>query len=152
MDELEVSHFKPIINLTKKSFTAVCEHIRQENPEHAGVIIPAMTEAFKERTGFDINQKTSVEKMNKQKERRKQILENENTTEYEKYKRPRYNRLKETYPDVAPRMLITHSLAEIQKIVNNKNISVTKQYVRSQGHPETHAQDCEAREDREAEE
>jgi hypothetical protein len=75
-----------------------------------------MTEAMRATTGFDPNVKMSPEMCKKKTEQRKQNLEKEGTTHYEKYKKPRYERLKDQFPTVSTYALSRLSIPNIQKM------------------------------------
>ena len=109
---------KPIASLTKKSYHGICEYIAgNASPEHTQMILDLMTEAMRATTGFDPQVKADPEFCKKKNEQRRKNAEKEGTTEYEKYIKPRYERLKEQFPGVSTHTLSRMSVSNIQKLV-----------------------------------
>ena len=108
---------KSVASLTKKAYYGMCEYINgNASPEHAQMILDLMTEAMRATTGFDPNAKMPTETCKKMVEQRKQILEKEGVTQYEKYIKPRYERLKEQFPTVSTHELLKHPTSVLQKM------------------------------------
>jgi len=108
---------KPVANLTKKGYNQVCEYITgNTDPETAQVCLDLLKEALRNTLGFDPEKKASPDVFKKQNAQRKQNLEQEGVTHYEKYVKPKYERLKEQYPSVSARELLKNPLSVIQKM------------------------------------
>ena len=115
---------KPIASLTKKSYRGICEYITENTTqENAQMLLDLMTKAMRTTTGFDPNVKTSPEICRKKTEQRKKLLEKEGTTHYEKYKKPRCERLKEQYPQVSAYDISRLTIPNLQKLSATNKIS-----------------------------
>ncbi len=106
---------KPFTNLTKKGYRQVCDYIIK-NTDDAEFVIDFMTEAFRNTIGFDPDAKVSPEVSKRQAEQRKQKLAKEGVSAYEKYNKPRYERLKEQFPGLSPYTIMRHSTEELEKL------------------------------------
>jgi len=99
---------KPVANLTKKAYIQLCEHITgNTSPEHAQIVVELMTAAMRDALGFDPSAKSHPELVKRQHEKRKELLEKEGVSNYEKYIKPRYERLKTEYPNVPAHLLVS---------------------------------------------
>ena len=111
---------KSVASLTKKAYYGMCEYIvGNTSPENAQMILDLMTEAMRATTGFDPNAKMSPELCKRTIDRRKQNLEKEGVTQYEKYIKPRYERLKEQFPTVSTHELLKHPTSVLQKMTTS---------------------------------
>ncbi len=108
---------KPVANLTKKGYNQVCEYITgNTDPETAQVCLDLLKEALRNTLGFDPEKKASPDVFKKKNEQRKQNLEKEGITHYEKYIKPKYERLKEQFPEVSAHTLSRMTILDIQKL------------------------------------
>ena len=108
---------KPIASLTKKGYNQVCEYITgNTDPDTAQVCLDLLKEALRNTIGFDPEVKADPEFCKKKNEQRRKNAEKEGITQYEKYIKPRYERLKEQFPGVSTHVLSRMSVSNIQKL------------------------------------
>lgn len=113
---------KPVVNLTKKGYREINDYIVENYSEDAEKLMNIFKDALKNTIHFDPDAKTSQSVIHKKTEQRKQLLETEGVSQYDKYTKPRYEKLKTIFPDVPKRTLFTHTIQELQKLsLNNLN-------------------------------
>ena len=105
---------KPIATLTKKSYSHMCDYITNTSPDNAPMILKMMTEAMRAATGFDPNVKRSPEECRKIAEHQRKLLAEEKTTHYEKYVKPRYERLRQQFPNAPATKILTTPVSKLQ--------------------------------------
>lgn len=110
---------KPVVNLTKKGYREINDYIVENYSEDAEKLMIIFKEALKNTIHFDPDVKTSQSVIHKKAEQRKQLLEAEGVSQYDKYAKPRYEKLKTIFPDVPKRMLCTHTIQELQDLALN---------------------------------
>jgi hypothetical protein len=109
---------KSAVNFNKKGYANVVEYISgNADPAIASVMLGLLREALRETVGFDPDAKKDPELQKRQNETRKQLLERENMTNYERYIKPRYERLKSEHPNVPPSVLLTMKNSDILNLV-----------------------------------
>lgn len=112
---------KSVANMTKKGYNEFIEKFRGRlsdmTPDTFEDIIQ---DCLRESIGFDPNIKRSPDVCKKLAEQRKQRLEKEGTTQYDKYSKLRYTRLKEQYPGISTTVLTRVTLSNLQKLVDTK--------------------------------
>ena len=111
---------KPLATLTKKAFAQIQEYIAG-NLAHEGdiYILDVVTEAIRLSTGFDPDAKSPPELVAKQVARRKNKAQNDQTTIYDRYTKPRRESLKQKYPNVPTTILFNKTTSEIEKYANS---------------------------------
>jgi hypothetical protein len=110
---------KPCVNLTKKAYAKVVEHFRANvnmnlPPGDVDVFVGVLRDALRVATGFDPEAKSPKELCEKQYAQRKTNAENEGTTLYAKYKKPRLMKLKAEFPDVPTALVYNASRHTIE--------------------------------------
>ena len=111
-----MSQSKPVVNLTKKGYREITDYITREYNEDAEKVMNILKDALKNTIHFDPEAKTSQSVIHKKTEQRKQLLEMEGVSQYDRYTKPRYEKLKNEFPDVPKRMLFTHTIQELQEL------------------------------------
>lgn len=116
---------KSVVNLTKKSYREICEHItRHTDPEQAQTTIALMTAAMRETTSFDPVAKQSLEMSRRQNEIRKEKLKASGATYYDAFNKKRYERLRAQFPNVPASVLIKTPIKDLPALNASLNANV----------------------------
>jgi len=104
---------KPIVNFTKKAYGNVCDYINANSgdPDFSERCLALLTEALRNTVGFDPSFR-DVGVYSKRAEK----AQAEGTTVYEKYSKPRHERLKTEYPNVPARVLSRSRIAVVEQL------------------------------------
>jgi len=117
----DASIFKPSVNLNKKGYAKLVEHMKMniEDRSVANIAVDTMTSSLRETLGFDPAAKRSEEDCKRDYDIQKKLAKERGLTSYEYSTKARYDLLKQQYPDVPPSVLVK-SKAHIEAYVKNK--------------------------------
>ena len=114
----DASIFKPSVNLNKKGYAKLVEHMKMNIEDHnvANIAVDTMTSSLRETLGFDPAAKRSEEDCKRSYEKQKQLAKERGVSAYELSAKPRYERLKKQFPELPPTILSKSSIEEIEKL------------------------------------
>jgi hypothetical protein len=104
----DASIFKPSVNLNKKGYAKLVEHMKMNIEDHnvANIAVDTMTSSLRETLGFDPASKQTEEVRMKNYENKQRKAKEKGVSVYEMTTKPRYELLKQQYPDIPPSQVI----------------------------------------------
>ena len=97
---------KPIVNFSKKSYSGICEYITTNaSPEHVEVALRLVKDGLREVCHFDPEIKCSPEVIKLRTAQQIAKCARDGVSVYEKYTKPKIQKLKVEYPGVPVRVL-----------------------------------------------
>jgi len=108
---------KPIVSLTKKGYTQICDYIvKNINTDDAELIIGMMTEAMKNTIGFDPTAKASRELCLRKYEQKKAKGVKNDPDHYNKYGKKSYEKKKALFPNIPASVVAKNSIEDLVEI------------------------------------
>lgn len=106
--EDDAPSLKPSVNLNKKGYAKLVEHMKMsiEDQSIGNIAVITMTSSLRETLGFDPAAKRSEEDCKRSYEKQKQLAKERGVSAYELSTKKRYERLKNQYPDMAPSIVL----------------------------------------------
>lgn len=108
---------KPVVNFTKKAYSGLAEYITANaSPEHAEFVLGLLKDGLREVCHFDPEVKCSPEVVKLRSAQRVERCARDGISQYEKYSKPRQQKLREKYPDVPTRFLASRGEEFLRKL------------------------------------
>ena len=97
---------KPIVNFTKKAYSGLTDYITANaNPEHVEVVLGLLKNGLREVCHFDPEVKCSPEVVKIRNTQRAERCARDGVSIYERYTKPRRQKIREKYPNVPARFI-----------------------------------------------
>ena len=111
------TELKPVVNFTKKAYSGLTEYITANaSPEHVEVVLGLLKDGLREVCHFDPEVKCSPEIIKHRSAQRSERCARDGVSIYERYSKPRHQKLKEKYPNVPTRFFASRGEEFLQKL------------------------------------